>query len=89
MGGRVPEHFRAHITRARVHKSVTAIDDNAFRNCPRLLDVEGHDGVEGVGANAFYNCPSLRWVQLPGVKIIDENAFDDCKQLTDVEFGKL
>ena len=73
-GGRVPEHLREIITHARIDKSVREIDNNAFDGCPRLLDVEGHDGVERVGTNAFYICPLLRRVNLPCVKVIDESG---------------
>ena len=62
------------ITHAIIDKSVREIDDEAFVNCPRLLDVEGHDGVERVGRFTFRHCPMLRRVNLPCVRFIEEEA---------------
>ena len=74
MGGVVPQHLKNIITHAIIDKSVREIDDEAFVNCPRLLDVEGHDGVERVGRFTFRHCPMLRRVNLPCVRFIEEEA---------------
>ena len=57
-GGRVPQHLKNIITHAIIDKSVREIDDEAFYNCPNLLDVKGHDGVETVRKWVFCSCPS-------------------------------
>jgi hypothetical protein len=82
-GGRAPQH----ITHARIDKSVTVIEEEAFCGNPHLLSVDIHDKVERVKHMAFCNCTSLSSVKLLGVKVIEEGAFYNCTQLTDVEFG--
>ncbi len=58
MGGVVPQHLKNIITHAIIDKSVREIDDEAFYNCPNLLDVKGHNGVETVRKWVFCSCPS-------------------------------
>ncbi len=74
-GGRVRRDVKNIITHARIDESVEEIDDYALFECPRLLDVEFHDGIEKVGIWAFSDSPLLRGINLPGVRIIDECAF--------------
>jgi len=45
-----------HVTHVRIDKSVDVIEENAFRDCEHLVQVETHDGIRRVGNWAFYNC---------------------------------
>ena len=72
MGGIAPQHD---VTRVRIDKSVTMIDDEAFRNNRNLLEVETHEGITTVGKQAFDGCFSLRGIQFPGVEVIKGEAF--------------
>ena len=82
-GGRAPQH----ITHVLIDKSINEIEDDAFYNCQRLVQVETHDGIRRVGKYSFYYCTSLRRMNLKSVVEIDENAFDRCVNLESVEFG--
>ena len=81
-GGRAPQH----ITHALIDKSIDEIEDNAFRHCMRLVQVDTHDGIRRVGKNAFFNCKSLRRINLKSVVEIDKEAFFMCTNL-ELEFG--
>lgn len=83
-GGRAP----LHVTRVRIDKSVTAIDDNAFDGNSNLLAVETHEGIRKVGRSAFKKCKSLRSIKFLGVYIIKESAFEGCEAMRDVELGR-
>ena len=86
MGGdqRVPSGVR----RARIHKSVKIILEEAFYRRQHLISVEFHDGIEIIEKDAFSWCKLLRGsIKLLGVRIIKEGAFYDCFGLTGLEFG--
>ena len=86
MGGhqRVPGGIR----RARIHKDVEIILEQAFQDCWRLISVEFHDGIEIIEKYAFLWCTSLSGsIKLLSVKAIKAKAFSNCTALTDVEFG--
>ncbi len=82
-GGRAPQH----VTHVLIDKSVDEIEDDAFKNCQRLVKVETHDGIRKVGKNAFYRCTSLPKINLKSAIEIGEEAFCVCVNLADVEFG--
>ena len=82
-GGRAPQH----VTHARIDKSVDVIEENAFRDCEHLVQVETHDGIRRVGNWAFYNCKLLRQINLKSVVEIGRSAFWGCENLESVEFG--
>lgn len=86
-GGRVAQHLRRTITRARIDASVEEIHAGAFMNCTKLRHLEMHEGVRKIGKRAFLRCHSLVGVQLLGVRIIEMEAFKLCDDLKDVEFG--
>ncbi|KAK1738536.1 leucine-rich repeat domain-containing protein [Skeletonema marinoi] len=83
MGGRAPQH----VTRVRIDKSVEVIEENAFRDCENLVQVETHDGIRRVGERAFNWCNSLRRINLKYVVEIGVRAFWGCTYLESVEFG--
>eukprot|EP00985_Skeletonema_marinoi_P022823 scaffold14768_cov114-Skeletonema_marinoi.AAC.4 len=78
-----------HVTRVRIHESVTVIPARAFYMNPSIVELECHDRVKTVRERAFDECPSLRIVIMPGVEVVGGYAFCECKALTDVECGKL
>ena len=86
MGG--DQEVPMHIRRARIHRSVKIILEEAFRHRQQLISVEFHDGIEIIEERAFLGCRSLRGsIKLLGIKIIKVRAFYFCSDLTDVEFG--
>ena len=59
--------------------AVTAIDDNAFRNCVELTSVTLPTSLTRIGELAFNNCVALTQMQIPeGVTTIDALAFASC-----------
>ena len=82
-GGRAPWH----VTHARIHESIDEIEEDAFRSCQRLVQVDTHDGIRRVGKQAFRYCTSLRRINLKSAIEIDERAFYCCGKLEYVEFG--
>ncbi|NLL95292.1 MAG: leucine-rich repeat protein, partial [Thermoplasmatales archaeon] len=59
--------------------SVTAIGNEAFKNCTELMSVTISSTVETIGKEAFSGCTGLKTVTFTGagLKTIDENAFLD------------
>ncbi len=78
-----------HVTRVRIHESVTVIPARAFYNNRSIEELECHDRVKTVEEWAFCNCPSLRRVIMPDVEIVEGFAFSGCEALACVECGKL
>ncbi len=62
---------------------VTAIGDNAFRNCTGLTSVQLPKSIKTIGQNAFYGCTGLTQLTIPnGVSSIGDQAFGNCSGLT-------
>ncbi|KAK1733342.1 leucine-rich repeat domain-containing protein [Skeletonema marinoi] len=78
-----------HVTRVRIHESLTVIPARAFQGNLDIEELDCHDRVKTVEENAFYCCFSLRIVIMPGVTVVERYAFDNCNALTDVECDKL
>jgi len=83
-GGRAPQH----VTHVVIDKSVEVIEDNAFKDCQHLVQVETHDGIRSVGKAAFWKCKSLRRINLRSAVEIGKSAFCRCVNLVSVEFGE-
>ncbi|MBO7369402.1 MAG: leucine-rich repeat protein [Clostridia bacterium] len=67
---------------------VTAIGDDAFKNCYLLSEVTIADGITSIGENAFMNCHLLKSVVIPdSVTFIGANAFNGCSRLTSITLG--
>ena len=65
---------------------VTAIGENAFRNCTSINQIKWggaiHNDIKTIGKNAFKGCVNLKSVDLPpALEIIGEHAFEDCSYL--------
>ena len=82
-GGRAPRH----VTHVLIDKSVDEIEDYAFEDCPKLLQVDTHNGLRKIGEQAFGWCKSLRCINLKSAIEIDQRAFYYCDKLESVEFG--
>eukprot|EP00985_Skeletonema_marinoi_P020526 scaffold12239_cov66-Skeletonema_marinoi.AAC.1 len=78
-----------HVTRVRIHESVTVIPAQAFYENLDIEEVECHDRVKTVEEEAFYCCFSLKLVIMRGVEEVQQCAFANCYALTDVECDKL
>ena len=83
-GGRAPQH----VTHVVIDKSVEVIEDNAFKDCHHLVQVETHDGIRRVSDKAFFRCKSLRRINLRSAVEIGKSAFCRCVNLVSVEFGE-
>lgn len=71
-----------HLKKLTVIDGVTAIGEEAFKDCESLVSVELPASLKTIGEEAFKNCKSLKTVDLPeGVTEIGEYAFQDCESL--------
>ena len=82
-GRQIPQH----VTHVLIDESVDEIEDDAFYECRRLVQVDTHDGLRTVGKRAFFRCTSLRQINLKSATEIDDYAFHMCTNLESVEFG--
>ncbi len=83
---------RAGLTGITIHENVTAIGNEAFKNCTGLQFVtfkEGGDQPLTIGVSAFENCGKLTKVELPErLKSIGTDAFMSCHALTEFTIPK-
>jgi hypothetical protein len=84
-GGRAPTD----VSHVKIHKSVFAIDDEAFMNCRQLEYVESHKELSKIGKKSFAFCQLLRSIDLSGVKIIEHSAFCNCSAITDADLPEV
>ena len=82
-GGRAPQH----VTHVLIDKSLDEIENWAFNECKRLVQVDTHDGIRKIGKQAFAYCTSLPRINLKSVVEIEEFAFIGCANLESAEFG--
>ena len=69
-------------------KTVTAIGESAFEDCPSLESITIPASVTSIGKFAFRNCTSLESITMPdSVTSIGTQAFRGCTNLTSVNFG--
>ena len=68
------------ITQVNLPNTITAINDNAFKDCFNLQTLNMPEGLESIGVEAFSNCTSLSSITIPStVTYIGENAFEGCR----------
>ena len=71
------------VTSDGVTYTVTAIGNNAFRDCRNLTSVTLPSTVKTIGKYAFKSCSNLSHLVIPSsVKVIDYSAFQYCRRLT-------
>ena len=62
---------------------VTAILDNAFRECNKITNVVIAEGITNIGTSAFSACEELTEITIPNtVEAIGDSAFSSCKKLS-------
>ncbi len=65
--------------------TVTAIGDNALRDCSNLTSVELPNSLISIGGGAFWGCSGLNSVELPNSLVsIGNEAFRDCSGFTEI-----
>lgn len=70
----------------KVPYGVTAIADNAFRECEDITSVSFLSGVTSIGSNAFEFCKSIKSITLPdSLTDIGDNAFTGCDSLMAID----
>ncbi len=72
-----------------IPKTVTSIDNNAFRECSRLSKIVIPNHVTSIGYDAFLLCSGLTNIVIPNsVTNIYGSAFGGCSGLTNVTIGR-
>jgi len=70
------------VTHVRVDQSVTFIQQQAFNNRQKMVEVELPEGLIRIENNAFKQCHSLKRINIPStVEEIGDYSFDRCKKL--------
>jgi hypothetical protein len=74
------------VTHVRVDSGITAIQEQAFRDCNDLVSVDiPVEGLTHIHYRAFSNCWSLREINFPqSLNFIGTASFNDCHALTNV-----
>ena len=86
--GRWGEIIPWDVTHVKIHSSVRAIKDRAFRGRGQVVTVFLNDGLEEIGEWAFERCTSLERIVIPNsVKTIKNCAFFNCSRLTTADLG--
>ena len=80
------------VTKAGVTYSVTAIGENAFRNCTGLTSVTIPEGITSIGKHAFSDCSDLTTVNFNATNCTDMGSqyslvFSGCTKLTTLNIG--
>lgn len=78
---------KASLTTIMIPKTLTKIDENAFRGCYLLREIsfDGNSNLLEISNNAFYGCQNLKTVNLPSsLKSIGEYAFSNCLAISDI-----
>ena len=70
------------IKHVAVPTSVTSVDWGTFKNCIRLVRVEGLSNCVGIDGSAFFGCSNLKSVDLAECTQIGGTAFDHCSILS-------
>jgi len=70
-------------------QNLANIGNFAFKNCPRLAEVNLTQGVQNIGTEAFYGVANLREITFPSeLQYVGPGAFADCTLLNKVDFSK-
>ena len=64
----------------------TSIEDSAFEECDKLINIQIPNGVESIGYGAFSRCDNLITLEIPSsMRDMSNSAFDDCCKLKSIE----
>ncbi len=81
----VPAQFRGEDGVYVIPTTVTALANNAFKNCVNLTDVTIPESVTYMEASMFIGCTSLKRCKLPStLETIPPATFAGCTSLTDI-----
>lgn len=70
-------------------QNLTNIGNYAFKNCPRLAEVNLVMGVQNIGTEAFYGVSNLREIVFPReLQYVGPGAFANCTLLSTVDFSR-
>lgn len=73
------------VTSLTVPSVVTAIDDDAFKECDELVSAVISDSVKELGYRIFADCAKLKSVTLPvGLTSLPANIFNGCESLESI-----
>lgn len=62
--------------------NVTAVGNEAFKNCSNLKSVTLPEAIASIGSYAFHNCKELKSINIPNsIKSIGVSAFLSCSSL--------
>jgi len=65
--------------------AVTAIEEDGFKDCKNLKDIEIPSSVTVIGDRAFYECDSLKNITLPeNLTSLGVSAFMNCDALEEI-----
>ena len=80
---------RPNVRRVVIHKNVTEIAEDAFRDWTNLEEVvfEPDSRLERIGDRAFAGTALREFIAPKGLRELGENAFADCRRLGRVEIG--
>ncbi len=66
-------------------KAVTAIEENAFKDCSQITEVSIPESIETIGAGAFHGCMELTTINLPeSLKEVSGSTFSGCSSLKSI-----
>ena len=68
---------------------ITEIQDQGFRDCTSLTDINLPDTLTSIGNGIFRDCTSLTGIDLPdALTNIGESAFNGCLSLTGIDLPR-
>lgn len=83
------EKYNGESVTADIPTSVTIIGDDAFSDCPGLLNVAIPSTVYKIGNNAFSGCLGLKNITLPdSISSFGYGSFRNCSKLSSVDIPK-
>ena len=92
--GPIPDHkyreccwngYQKAICKVVIEEGITAIGNNAFRDCSKLTSITIPESVAAIGEYVFCNCVGLKEITIrEGITSIGAGAFYGCSSLTSV-----
>ncbi len=68
-----------------IPEGVVRIEDRAFSDCSRIVEIELPDSLESIGVYAFGDCHALKKIIIPAnVKDVGSSPFGNCSQMTEI-----